>query len=246
MLLDLDELPALSRRLRLFSHNRWGAFSFHDADHGAGAAAPLRDYARGLLEGAGLSAGDGRILLLCLPRVLGWVFNPLSVYYCHDASGGLIAMIYEVSNTFGERHSYVIPAPMTSAGGPSAGPIVQSCAKGFYVSPFMDMEMTYDFRLTRPGETLATTIYGRDPAGAPLIFASFTGARRELSDGVLLRTLIGFPLLTLGVVAAIHWEALLLVFKGLRLRRRPAAPAQPVTLVPARPLAPERRRTTPA
>ncbi len=225
ILFDLDDLPTLSRRLRLFSHNRFNAFSFHDADHGAGAAAPLRDYVERILSGAGLATGGGRILLLCLPRVLGWVFNPLSIYYCHGPDGDLVAMIYEVSNTFGERHSYVIPAVA------SEGPIVQSCRKGFYVSPFMDMEMTYDFRLTRPGETLATTIYGRDASGAPLIFAAFTGRRRALADGALARILVGFPLLTLGVMAAIHWEALLLAFKGLRLRIRPAPPPEPVTVV---------------
>jgi DUF1365 family protein len=233
ILFDLDDLPALSRRLRLFSHNRFNAFSFHDTDHGEGADAPLRDYVDRILLEAGLDLGGGRILLLCLPRVLGWVFNPLSVYYCHDAKGDLVAMIYEVKNTFGEQHSYVIPA-----GEAGDGPIIQSCQKGFYVSPFMDMDMTYDFRLTRPGETVATTIYGRDGFGSPLIFAAFTGQRQALSDRVLARVLVGFPLLTLGVVAAIHWEAIILALKGLRLRIRPAPPAEPVTLVPA-PLRPK-------
>ena len=228
ILFDLDELPDLGRRLRLFSHNRFNAFSFEDRDHGDGAAGPLRAYVERNLAAAGLTLGGGRILLLCLPRVFGHAFNPLSVYYCYDATGALSAMIYEVNNTFGQRHSYLIPAA------PSADGVArQTCAKGFYVSPFMDMDMTYEFTMTAPGERISTVVNGRGPTGEPLIHAAFAGQRRALTDAVLGQALLSYPFLTLGVVAAIHWEALKLFAKGLRLRHRPALPPTPVTVVVA-------------
>ena len=152
--------------------------------------------------------------MLCLPRMFGHVFNPLSIYYCHSRTGALVAMIYEVNNTFGERHTYVMPAAITEA-----GTVVQSCEKRFYVSPFMDMEMRYEFKMTAAGETIATVVDGSDPSGAPLIFAAFTGRRRELSNASVLGVILAYPFLTLGVVLAIHWEALKLLAKGLRVRR---------------------------
>jgi len=225
-LFDLDELPTLGRRLRFFSHNRANVLAFHDSDHGDGAGGALRTYAENLLSGAGLRVDGGRIVLLCMPRVLGFVFNPLSVFYCYNHCGDLTATIYEVNNTFGERHSYLISADSTACGA-----VRQRCEKAFYVSPFMDMDMVYDFSLTSPGATLTTSIRGSRSDGAPLIFASFVGVRRELSDLTLVLALLAYPLLTLGVVAAIHWEAVKLFAKGLRLRHRLPAPTAAVTIV---------------
>ncbi len=224
MLFDLDELPALSTRLRLFSHNRFNLLGFHDRDHGEGGV-HLRAWVEATLAAAGHPIVGGQILLLCMPRVLGHVFNPLSIYFCHDRDGALAAMLYEVNNTFGERHSYLIPL-----GGPAGEVIHQSCAKAFHVSPFMDMAMTYDFRISRPGETIATTVHGKDAAGALLIAAAFTGARRELSDASLAGALVRYPLLTLKVVAAIHLEAVKLILKGLRLRPRPPPPGAAISV----------------
>ncbi len=225
MLFDLDETPRLGAQLRLFSHNRFNVFSFHDADHGDGRAAPLRVWVEETLASAGMAINGGRIELLCMPRILGHVFNPLSVYYCHRADGALAAMIYEVNNTFGQRHSYVIPVEAME------GAVVrQSCKKAFHVSPFMDMAMRYDFEVTTPGERIGATIHGRSPDGALIIAAAFTGEARPLNDGVLLGALLAYPLLTLKVVAAIHLEALKLWLKGVRLRPLPAAPARSVTV----------------
>ncbi|RVT92004.1 DUF1365 domain-containing protein [Rhodovarius crocodyli] len=222
LLLDLDEMPGLSDRLRLFGHNRRALFSFHDRDHGDGSAVPLARQIDGWLAGAGLQTG-GRILALCMPRVLGMVFNPITVYFCHRADGTLQAMLYEVNNTFGQRHSYLLPVT-------DQGPdIRQRCDKRFYVSPFMDMDQSYAFRLTRPGETVALGVEARD-AGGPLLFAAFSGRRRDLSDAALLRSFLAHPLLALRVLAGIHWEALKLWRKGMRLRPRPAAPADPVSI----------------
>ena len=225
MLFDLDELPRLAGALRLFSHNRFNLFSFFDRDHGDGRAGPLRAYVEETLAGAGIDLGGGQIKLLCMPRLFGHVFNPLSIYYCHRAAGGLAAMLYEVNNTFGERHSYLIAAP---PGGP--GPIRQSCPKAFHVSPFLDMAMTYDFAVTAPGESLTTTVNASDARGALIIVAAFSGRRRELGDRLLLRALVAYPLMTLKVVAAIHFEAAKLILKGVRLRHRPPAPVHAVTV----------------
>ncbi|MGI8841018.1 MAG: DUF1365 domain-containing protein [Caulobacteraceae bacterium] len=225
MLFDLDEAPALSRRLRLFSHNRFNLFSFFDRDHGDGRAGPLRAWVEETLAGAGIALGGGAIRLLCMPRVLGHVFNPLSIFYCHRADGTLAAMLYEVNNTFGERHSYLIAAP------PGAEwPIRQACAKEFHVSPFIGMEMAYGFKVTMPSDTVATAVNVSDHAGAPVLAAAFSGRRRALTDGTLLRVFLAYPLLTLKVVAAIRFEALKLLLKGVRPRPRPPAPARAVTV----------------
>jgi hypothetical protein len=226
LLLDLDEAPRLAARLALFSYNRFNLFSFHERDHGDGGAAPLRVWIEAALGKAGVDIGGGAVKVLCMPRVLGHVFNPLSIYFCYDPSGALAAMIYEVNNTFGQRHSYVIP--LADADG---GDIRQSCAKAFHVSPFMDMAMTYEFRLTRPGETLSTAVLGRDLDGRLILSASFAARRRPLSDRTLLGALIAYPLLTFKVVAAIHWEAVKLAARGLRLRPAPAEPAEAITVV---------------
>ena len=109
LLLDLDEIPALAARLRLFSHNRFNLFSFHDRDHGARRPGPSRLHIEGQLARAGIALDGGAIRLLCFPRVLGYVFNPLSIYFCHHRDGELRAILYEVKNTFGEQHGYLIP-----------------------------------------------------------------------------------------------------------------------------------------
>ena len=227
-LFDLDELPSLSRKLRLFSYNQLNVFSFHDCDHGSAAKDRLQTYIENLLTQAGLPTKGGRISILCMPRIFGFVFNPLSIYYCYSAGGNLQATIYEVNNTFGERHTYLMPVDDSEQ-----RQVRHSCDKEFYVSPFMDMDMSYEFKLNLPGATVATCIRGNSIDGAPLIFASFTGERREMSDRLLLTTLVTHPFLTLGVVVAIHWEAAKLFAKGLGLRRRPSPPPAPVTFVEA-------------
>lgn len=224
MLLDLDDLPALDRRLRLFGHNRRALFSFHDTDHGDGSGAPLRGQVEALLRQAGLDPAGGRIRVLCMPRVLGMVFNPLTVYFCHAADGALQAMLYEVNNTFGQRHSYLIPVE-----GPVTGALRQHCDKRFYVSPFMEMGLTYAFRVTMPDESLTLGIDAADAKG-PMLFAAFAGRRKPLTDARLLAAFVSHPLLAARVVGGIHWEALKLWWKGMRLRPRPAPPADAVTI----------------
>ena len=224
LLLDLDELPDLAARLRLLSHNSFNLFSFYDRDYGSGAA-PLREQIEGHARKAGLDLDGGKIRLLTMPRILGYAFNPISLYFCHGRNGGLLAILYEVNNTFGQRHSYFIPVEPAAE-----GPIRQSCAKQFYVSPFMAMDMDYEFTVTPPGEKVSIAIVERDRQGVVLT-ATQAQDRVALSDAALARVFFSHPLLTLKVVVGIHLEALVLWIKGLRLQIRPPPPDQPVTHV---------------
>lgn len=214
-LFDLDDLPGLGRRLRLFGYNRAAPVSFRDRDHGDGSG-DLRGWVVRQLEAAGLAGPWGGVQVLCMPRVFGYVFNPLSVYFCRDRAGALAAIIYEVNNTFGERHAYVLPAQ-------GGEPVVrQHCEKAFYVSPFMPMELSYDFTITPPEARVVVAVSAGDAEG-PVLDACFAGRRRPFTDGALLAALATYPAMTLKVILAIHWEALKLWLGGLRLvpRRRP-------------------------
>ena len=224
LLIDLDELPRLSESLRLFSHNKINLFSLHDADHGDGSSTPLSVQIERQLDAAGLDAGGGRICLLTMPRTFGCGFNPLSIYFCHRADGTLAALVYQVHNTFGERHSYVIPVQQATSGS-----LHQRCRKELHVSPFLDMNLNYEFRVTGPNDRLAVGIRASTPSG-PLITAVLTGARKALTDRTLMRIGMAMPAVTAKVIAAIHWEALRLWLKGMRYRRKPAAPADAISV----------------
>jgi DUF1365 family protein len=224
LLLDLDELPGLSERLRLLSYNRSNLFSVYDADHGDGSSTPLRLQIERQLHDAGIATDSGRITLLCMPRTFGYCFNPLSIYFCHQDDGALAALVYQVHNTFGERHSYVIPVASQTS------PVQQRCRKQLHVSPFMDMDLTYDFRITEPDERIAVTIRVSTD-GVPIFNAALVAKRRPLSDRSLLGMCLRMPAITLKVIAAIHWEAMRLWLKGLRIRRKPPAPTSMTSVV---------------
>jgi DUF1365 family protein len=227
LLLDLDELPALDRSLRLFGHNRGKIFSFHDKDHGDGSG-DLRGWAEGLLRATGIEERRPTIRVLCYPRLWGYVFNPLTVFFCFDTAGQLLAILYEVTNTFGERRTYVIRPD-------GHLPIEHSCAKELYVSPFVPMECVYNFHIVPPGEGVLIRIDETDTEGL-LLRASFAGQREPLTNGTLLRALLAHPLMTLKVSFGIHWEALKLWRKGVPVVRHQAAAERVATsIVAARP-----------
>ena len=238
LLLDLDELPALDEALTWFSRSRFNLVSVHDRDHGAGGPQDLAAHVREAAAGFGVDA-SGPAELLCYPRVLGYVFNPLAVYFLHDADGAPSGVLYEVSNTFGERHSYLIPAP--KGGHEGTDPVIRQTAdKKFHVSPFMPMEMRYHFRVRRPRAEAHLLIRETERAegpdrrdGAVVLHAGFQGRRVELSDRTLLSAFAQHPLMTLKVIGGIHAEAVRLLAKGLRLRAGDPTPAAPITFVPA-------------
>jgi len=224
MLFDLDELPALDRSCKRFSHNRLNLFSFHDRDHGDSSGKPLRQWVELHLKEAGIAADGGPIRLLCLPRILGYVFNPISVFFCYLKDGTLNAILYEVNNTFGQRHSYLIPVE------PGAGrTIVQSCPKRLYVSPFNDMDMSYEFKVQPPEASVTVGVDALDLSGL-MITTALSGKRRDFSDREMVSAFLGHPLLTLKVIVAIHWEALQLWLKGMKITDRPPGPETPVSL----------------
>lgn len=221
VLLDIDRLPA---NLRLFSPERFNLFSFFARDHLAGDGTPLRTQIESHLADANIATEGGPIRLLCMPRVLGRVFNPLSVFFCHHKDGPLRAVLYEVNNTFGQRHTYLLPVT-----DPDAPTHRQACAKRFHVSPFMDMDMQYRFRLAQPGPRAGIAIAVHDATG-PILSAVFAGTRTDLTDANLARAFLRHPFLAAQVLAGIHWEAVKLFAKGLRLRPIPPAPTNAITL----------------
>ena len=218
--LDLDEIDALAARLRLFARNRGGLFAFRDRDHLAGTAEPLRAQVGRKLTEAGIAWDGGPIRVLTMPRVLGFVFNPLSVWFCFRRDGALAGIVYEVNNTFGERHCYVLPATDADA------EMRQETPKRFHVSPFLPMELSYAFRVRTPGERLALGIVASDARGA-MLSAVHTARRKTLSDAALARAFVAYPLLTLKVVWAILWEAARLWAKRVPVFRHPDAMTQP-------------------
>lgn len=217
ILLDVDRIDEDLRGLRTVRRGRLGLFSYDDHDHGWRDGRPLRGWVVERLAEAGVAATAHRIRLLAMPRVLGFVFNPISLFYVEDADGGLEAVIYEVNSTFGQSHAYVAPAS-----GP--GPQRQRADKRLFVSPFYGVDGSYRFDVTPPGETLDLAIVKTDAAGQAEFTATLHGERKALTDARILRLFLGFPLMTLQVVAGIHWQAVRLFVKGVRLVPRPDGP----------------------
>ena len=209
MLLDLDDLPALDRTSRLFGYNRSAPIAFHDQDHGPGDGSCLRTWAEEHMHRTGIPVDGGPIRILCMPRMFGYVFNPISVWFCHRRDGELAAVIYEVRNTFGERRSYLVPVEDRES---QDGILRQSCAKVFHVSPFLPIAGNYHFRLTVPDTRLMLQIQHMID-GRPRLIAIQTGERMTFDASSLARVLLRFQVMTLKVFAAIRFEALRLWLK---------------------------------
>ena len=221
LLLDCDRLGERSGKPRLFSHNRFNLISIFDRDYGDGRGLPA--YLRAIADKSGHGGQVRRFVMLCYPRVLGYVFNPLTVYYGLDHEDRVRLSIYEVTNTFGERKSYVIPARPNAA-----GLVWQRCPKQFFVSPFNKVSGSYSFHLSPIGETLTLGVALKDN-DKPVLRAHFHGRRKAFSDSALLKALAGSGLMTVKVIAGIHYEALKLWLKGLRLETKPAPPAHAIS-----------------
>ncbi len=223
-LIDIEEISNLSKQLRLFSYNAWNVFSLHDSDHGAGDKTFIGNTARAALTDAGRPSDGRRIVLLSYPRLFGYVFNPLSVFYVYAPAGNLETLIYEVNNTFGERTSYVVAAGARQAD----GNYTQSCAKDMFVSPFAAGRGQYGFIVNDPLHEAFVAVNFSDVDG-PLIKTHFRGRRSDLSDASLLKLLARYPFFTLKVIAAIHYEAAKLWFKGVPLTKRHVSPPYTVS-----------------
>ncbi|MEM7302732.1 MAG: DUF1365 family protein [Pseudomonadota bacterium] len=229
MLVDLDQLAETANRLRLFSLNRFNLFSLNEGDHGTGKQGSLRDQIREIAADAGVDVQTHSIEMLFFPRLLGYAFNPLTVYFCRDETHELRLVIYQVNNTFGERQFYALPVEEVDEN----GIISQSCEKLFYVSTFNRVEGRYGFRLIDPNEGLRLGITLRVD-GKPLINAYQVAKKRPLSDRQLMLCFLRTPLMTFKVFAGILFEALKLRLKGIQWVRHVPAKEQTAIFVQTR------------
>jgi DUF1365 family protein len=219
----LSGLAAAGRGI--FSVDRWNLLSLMTRDHGPRDGSPLEPWVRGELARAGVKGADGEILLQAFPRVLGYVFNPISIYYCHDREGRLRAALCEVSNTFGERHNYLLAH---ADGRPIARRDWMRADKVFHVSPFCEVEGSYRFRFAGDEGRQFAQIDYHDREGRLLVTA-IEGEARPIDGASLARALLGYPLMTAGVVARIHWQALRLWLKRVPWFTKPQPPLQETT-----------------
>ncbi len=222
--LDVDEIERIDRSLRFFSRGKRNLLGFRDADLGAPGPDSVGAKARRLLDRSGLRPFGARIELVCYPRILGFVFNPLSVYFCRNDAGTVGAVIYEVTNTFGERKSYVIPVLGDCAA------IAQDCGKEMYVSPFTGASGHYGFHCISPSDRVVIGVNFRE-AGQPVLKTYFRGERRPLNDRTIVRLMARYPLMTVKVFGAIHFEAARLWAKGVPVVTRHASPDYSFTIV---------------
>ena len=211
LLIDLDEIEQLDKSISIFSHNKFNIFSFYNKDHGDRDGSCLKKWVISNLKKYKIEGNISKIKILCYPRIFGYVFNPLSIFYCYE-NGKLKSIFYEVKNTFNEQHTYIFKIK-------DGEEIKQKCKKKFYVSPFMDMETFYNFKLINPNQRLSVMIKQTDAEGTVLT-ATQTGDKKEFNFKQLLINFFRYPLMTLKIISSIHFEALLLWKKGAIYRKR--------------------------
>ena len=226
LLLDVDDLPRLSLSLKLFRHNGWAPISVHDKDYGSRDGTPIGDWVRAQLREHDLDEAGAQLRMLTFPRLWGYAFNPLTIYYCYTAEGTLKAVLHEVSNTFGQSHGYLIPVEDQAD---EAAAVHQETQKIFHVSPFIEMACRYRFALMPPGERLDVLIRQYDAEDDLILLAQHKGRGETIGDTALSSALLRHPLMTLKVIAGIHWEALRLWRKGAKFHSSPPLPTKHVT-----------------
>ena len=211
LFIDLDEIEQLDKSISIFSHNKFNIFSFYNKDHGDRDGNCLKKWVISNLQKYKIEGNISKIKILCYPRIFGYVFNPLSIFYCYE-NDKLKSIFYEVKNTFNEQHTYIFKIK-------DGEEIKQKCKKKFYVSPFMDMETFYNFKLIDPNQRLSVMIKQTDAEGTVLT-ATQTGYKKEFNFKQLLINFFRYPLMTIKIISSIHFEALLLWKKGAIYRRR--------------------------
>lgn len=224
LLLDIDSLEQTCAQTRLLTLDGFGLLSFHRRDHGARDGSALRPWLETHLNARGIDLAGGRIFLLCFPRLLGYGFDPISLWFCQHADGSLRAVLAEVRNTFGQHHGYLLH----DQGRPMPWPAKGQAEKCFYVSPLMPMRADYQFHFSEPTERLGVSIRQFQDGELALV-ATQSGQGRPITDRHLLRALLRTPLMTFKVMFAIHWQALKIRLRGVAFHHKPAPPAQEVS-----------------
>ena len=209
LLLDLSELQLLEKELKIFSYNKFNILSFYDIDHGPRDGTSLISWVKENLNNNNINSNEIRIKLLCYPRVWGYIFNPLSIFFVYDKNSKLISILYEVKNTFGEQHTYVFKIDKDNQ------LFEHSCKKKFHVSPFIEMNCLYYFKILKPTDKLSVVINQNDDSGK-LLFASQDGLKNELNNKNLMISYISNPLMSFKIIGAIHFEAFKLWIKGIK------------------------------
>ena len=212
LLIDLSDLNNLNKEITFFSYNRFNLISFFDKDHGERDGSSLIEWVKKHLVENAITSKDIRIKLLCYPRILGYVFNPLSVFFVYDKNENLISILYEVKNTFGEQHTYIFKVESDNL-------LKHNCSKKFHVSPFIEMNCNYFFRILKPSEKISVIIdqYQLDEK---ILFASQDGKRVDFNSKELIKSYAKHPLMTFKIISAIHFEAFKLWFKGIKFIKK--------------------------
>jgi len=213
LLIDLSEIDLLHKTLRLFSYNKFNIISFFNKDHGPRDGSSLKNWVIDNLKKNNIESNEVKIKLLCYPRIFGYVFNPLSIFYVYDKNSDLIAVLYEVKNTFGEQHSYIFKTKKEQ------NLIQHVCKKKFHVSPFIEMNCVYFFRLLKPGNKISVIIDVQDPGGK-ILYASQDGVKSELNNNNLFKSYLKHPLMTFKIIITIHFEAFKLWIKGIKFIKK--------------------------
>ena len=212
LLIDLSELNILDKKINFFSYNKFNLISFFDKDHGERNGSSLVEWVKKNLKENKINTENIKIKLLCYPRILGYVFNPLSVFYIYDSDEKLISVLYEVKNTFGEQHTYIFKVENNNL-------IQHSCEKKFHVSPFIEMDCNYFFRILKPAEKISVII-DQYQSNEKILYASQDGKRTEFTSSELIKSYLKHPLMTFKIISAIHFEAFKLWAKGIKFIKK--------------------------
>ena len=212
LLIDLSELDILDKKINFFSYNKFNLISFYDKDHGERNGSSLEEWVKKNLREKEINVQNIKIKLLCYPRILGYVFNPLSVFYVYDDKDELISILYEVKNTFGEQHTYIFKVENNNF-------LQHNCVKKFHVSPFIEMNCNYFFKILKPAEKISVII-DQYQSNEKILYASQDGRRTDLTSSELIKSYLKHPLMTFKIISAIHFEAFKLWAKGIKFIKK--------------------------